>query len=73
MLTAEGHTPRELAEALSARGIFSWDGNCFAHNFMERLDLEKSGGALRIGLAHYNTAEEVERTVAAIKEVIGAL
>jgi selenocysteine lyase/cysteine desulfurase len=27
---------------------------------MERLDLEQTGGAVRVGLAQYNTVEEVE-------------
>jgi selenocysteine lyase/cysteine desulfurase len=30
---------------------------------MERLDLEKSGGAVRLGMAHYNTAEEVNQVL----------
>ncbi len=70
MLTAAGHTPRELAEGLAARGIFAWDGNYYALNLMERLGLEPSGGALRIGLAHYNTPAEVDRIVAALREVV---
>ena len=68
MLTVAGHTPRELAEGLAARGIFAWDGNYYALNLMERLGLEPSGGALRIGLAHYNTAAEVDRIVAALRD-----
>jgi cysteine desulfurase family protein (TIGR01976 family) len=69
MLTIEGRTPRELAEALAQRGIFCWDGNYYALNLMERLDLEKSGGTLRIGLAHYNTMSEVDRLLAALREI----
>jgi cysteine desulfurase family protein (TIGR01976 family) len=64
-----GHTPRELAEFLGARGIFTWDGNYYALNLSERLGVEESGGMLRIGLVHYNTAEEVERLLAALREV----
>ena len=30
---------------------------------MERLGLEAEGGAVRIGLTHYNTLEEIERLV----------
>jgi selenocysteine lyase/cysteine desulfurase len=69
-LTAAGHTPRQLAEQLAERGIFAWDGNYYALNVMERLGLEPDGGALRLGLAHYNTPEEVERTLAALREII---
>lgn len=72
MLTVAGHTPRALAEALGARGIFCWDGNYYALALMERLGLEAGGGALRIGLAHYNTVEEVDRLLAALREIVGA-
>jgi len=71
-LTIAGHTPRELAEALGRRGIFCWDGNYYALTLMERLGLEPTGGALRIGLAHYNTAAEVDRLLAALREIVGA-
>ncbi len=67
----EGHTPRELAEYLGARGIFTWDGNYYAINLTERLGVESSGGMLRIGLAHYNTIEEIDRLLAALKAVGG--
>jgi cysteine desulfurase family protein (TIGR01976 family) len=64
-----GHTPRQLAEFLATRGIFTWDGNYYALSLTERLGVESSGGMLRIGLAHYNTAEEVERLLATLREL----
>ena len=45
----EGHTPLELATKLGERGFFTWDGNYYALNLTEHLDVEKSGGFLRIG------------------------
>jgi len=63
----EGYTPRELAERLGEHGIFTWDGNYYAINLAERLGVQQSGGMLRIGLAHYNTAEEVERLLAELR------
>ena len=65
------HTPLELATSLGERGIFTWDGNYYALNLTERLDVEKDGGFLRIGLAHYNTAEEVARLLSALREISG--
>jgi len=65
----EGHTPRQLAEFLGERGIFTWDGNYYALSLTERLGVESSGGMLRIGLAHYNTAEEVDRLLGALNEI----
>ena len=64
------HTPLELATRLGERGFFTWDGNYYALNLTERLDVEKDGGFLRIGLAHYNTAEEVERLLAALEDIV---
>jgi cysteine desulfurase family protein (TIGR01976 family) len=67
----EGHTPLELATKLDERGFFTWDGNYYALNVTEQLDIERLGGFLRIGLVHYNTMEEVERLLAAMREIVG--
>jgi selenocysteine lyase/cysteine desulfurase len=61
-------TPTDAAMFLGERGIFTWDGNFYALNLTERLGVEKSGGVLRVGLVHYNTAEEVDRLLTALKE-----
>ena len=63
------HTPTEAATFLGERGIFTWDGNYYALNLTERLGVEASGGLLRIGLVHYNTAEEVDRLLRALQEI----
>lgn len=65
-----GHTPLELAAALGERGFFTWDGNYYALNLTERLDVEKDGGFLRIGLVHYNTSEEVDRLISTLREIV---
>ena len=62
------HTPAETAKFLGDRGIFTWDGNYYALNLTERLGVEQTGGLLRIGLVHYNTSEEVDRLLAALRE-----
>lgn len=67
----EGHTPFELAQHLAAHGIFAWDGNYYALGIMERLNLESSGGALRLGMAHYNTPEEVNQVLNCLEQLPG--
>jgi cysteine desulfurase family protein (TIGR01976 family) len=62
------HHPTAIASYLGDRGIFTWDGNYYALNLTERLGVESLGGMLRIGLVHYNTMDEVERLVAALRE-----
>ena len=51
--------PHELAKQLSSRGVFAWAGNHYALPFTEAAGLEPHG-TLRLGLLHYNTAEEVD-------------
>ena len=69
----DGYTPRELATRLGERGIFTWDGNYYAINLAERLGVQDSGGMLRIGLTHYNTAEEVERVLEELRGMAKAV
>lgn len=66
-------SPRELASALGARDIYVWDGNFYALSVTERLGIEDQGGLLRIGLAHYNTLDELDRFETQLLDVIDAL
>jgi len=65
----DGFTPLELATQLGERGFFTWDGNYYAISVTEHFDVEKSGGFLRIGLVHYNTIEEVDAFLLALREI----
>ncbi len=67
--TRAGFTPQEIATYLGDRGIFVWDGNYYALSVTERLGVEDSGGMVRVGLAHYNTQEEVDRLLTTLKEM----
>ena len=67
--TLEGKTPKEVASDLGRRGIFVWDGDFYATTLVKRLGLAESGGLVRIGLAPYNTPEEVERLLEAIESI----
>ncbi|WP_395141857.1 aminotransferase class V-fold PLP-dependent enzyme, partial [Armatimonas sp.] len=57
--TLAGYTPRAVCEVLGAAGICSWSGNYYAVGVMEALGLPD--GAVRVGLAHYNTTQEIDR------------
>ena len=61
--------PRVVAEKLARENIYVWDGNYYALNVTERLGLEDSGGMVRVGAAHYNTLEEVERLKEALLKI----
>jgi len=63
-----GRTPRTVAERLAERDIAVWDGNYYAVEIMARLGLA-DGGAVRAGFVHYNTAEEIDRLLEALREL----
>jgi len=62
--------PHDLARFLAENGIFVWSGNNYALPLTEALDLEPDG-AVRVGVLHYNTSEEVERLVTTLAEHLG--
>jgi cysteine desulfurase family protein (TIGR01976 family) len=68
-ISIDGVHPRAAAQALWHEGIYVWDGDFYATGLIERLGLAESGGVVRIGLTHYNTAEEVDRVVGALARI----
>ncbi|MHB1424247.1 MAG: cysteine desulfurase-like protein [Gemmataceae bacterium] len=68
-ITAVDRTPSQIAEHLAKREIYTWNGNMYALELTERLGLEERGGVLRLGLVHYNTAEEIDRLLQALDEL----
>ncbi len=65
----KGKHPRAVADALAADNINVWDGNYYALAVMERLGLEEHGGAVRVGLAHYNTRAEVAKLMEGLRKI----
>jgi cysteine desulfurase family protein (TIGR01976 family) len=60
---------RDAATRLGDAGYAVWQGNYYAVEVMKRLGLEESGGAVRGGIVHYNTAAEVDGLLAAISRL----
>jgi cysteine desulfurase family protein (TIGR01976 family) len=60
-------TPDAVASRLAERKIAVWAGDYYAVEVMERLGLPD--GAVRIGIVHYNTAEEVDRVLEGLREL----
>jgi cysteine desulfurase family protein (TIGR01976 family) len=69
--TLAGHSPREVAMALGRRGIAAWDGDYYAYELIRTLGLAETGGMVRVGFVHYNTAAEIDRLVEALGELAG--
>ncbi len=62
--THPDRSPREIATSLGERDIAVWHGDYYAVEAMSRLGLED--GAVRAGIVHYNTAQEVDRLLEAL-------
>ncbi|MFL2871519.1 MAG: cysteine desulfurase-like protein [Pirellulaceae bacterium] len=62
-------TTTELAKQLGSRGICAWHGNYYALQITEALGLEPEG-MIRLGLVHYNTAQEVDRLLNSLSEIV---
>jgi cysteine desulfurase family protein (TIGR01976 family) len=64
-----GTTPGQIAQRLGDQGFFVWDGHFYAVDLIDRLGLSGTGGVVRIGFVHYNTIEEVDRTLEALERL----
>jgi selenocysteine lyase/cysteine desulfurase len=64
-LTFPRLTPEEAATRLAERDIAVYWGDHYAIEVMRRLGLPD--GLLRVGIVHYNTAEEVDRLLAELE------
>lgn len=61
------HAPAAIAEEFAAHNIYAWNGSFYAYEIAGVLGVRDSGGVARIGFAHYNTLEEVERIVSVLR------
>src|SRR5439155_9112597 len=68
-IAVPGRTAAEVAAHLAEAGVYVWNGNMYALNLSELLGLEERGGFLRLGLVHYNTADEVDAVLAALDQL----
>ena len=65
-----GHSAQSVAEHLAARDVAVWWGNYYALETIRLLGLDEIDGAVRAGIVHYNTGEEVERLLSGLAELV---
>jgi cysteine desulfurase family protein (TIGR01976 family) len=68
--THPAHRNADVARSLAGRGINVWSGHNYAMELARFLQLDETDGVLRIGLAHYNTAAEIEGLISALRELL---
>ena len=70
LVTVEGHDPQDLRTALAERGVNAPAGSFYAWECSHHLGLGASGG-LRMGLAPYTNADDVDRLATGLEETCG--
>lgn len=70
LVTVTGRDPAAIGAALAQQDINAPAGSFYAYEASRRLGLGEAGG-VRIGLAPYNTAEDVDRLTAALAAILG--
>jgi cysteine desulfurase family protein (TIGR01976 family) len=55
--------PRQAAGELARRGICAWDGDFYSRELFDAIGVNETGGAVRLGLLHYNTIDEVDHLI----------
>ena len=70
--TLSGQRPAAIARFLAERGIYVRHGDHYAWEAHRWLALDKTGGTVRVSLAHYSTHDEIDRLGAALDELVGA-
>jgi cysteine desulfurase family protein (TIGR01976 family) len=65
----EGKTASEVCTHLAAQNICAWDGHFYAIRSIEVLGLLEKGGVTRMGISAYNTEEEIEMVVEAVRKI----
>ncbi|SDM58223.1 Aminotransferase class-V [Cryobacterium flavum] len=69
LVTFAGHPPADAAAFLAARRVLAPTGSFYALEASKHLGLGAEGG-LRIGLAPYNTAGEVQRLLTGLEDFL---
>lgn len=61
--------PVEVAAELGRHGICVWDGDFYAYEAVGALGLRESGGLVRVGIAPYTNASEVDRLLEQVERI----
>lgn len=65
----ENYVSDQIAEYLAEQDIYVWSGHYYAVEIMDRIG-HAEDGLLRVGLAHYNTHDEIERFKTAMEQFL---
>ncbi|MGX6600665.1 cysteine desulfurase-like protein [Micromonosporaceae bacterium Da 78-11] len=67
-----GEAPADTARRLGDQRICVFAGDYYAYEYFTATGLRDSGGAVRVSIYHYNTADEIDRLLAALTGSAGS-
>jgi len=68
--TVENKRPEWICQQLAEKSICAWDGHFYAIRAVEIMDLMNLGGVTRMGMAAYNTSEEIEYVIEQLNTIL---
>ena len=71
--TVDGIAPKSLVDLMNAENIYCWAGHNYAWRVFQQLGLDPAEGVVRIGIANYNTAEEIDTTIESVQRNLAML
>ncbi len=66
-LLSETHDSQQLSQMLAQNDIAANYGNFYAPRLLSALDIDLATGILRISLSHYNSHEDIDRLLSALR------
>ncbi len=67
--TKTGVSTPAIARILGENGVFVWDGHYYAIEIVKQLGLYEKGGMVRVGIAHYNTRDDIDRLLDVVRSL----
>jgi cysteine desulfurase family protein (TIGR01976 family) len=71
--TVDGIAPESIVRQMNAENIFLWSGHNYAWEVVHQLGIPADEGVVRIGIAHYNTAGEIDETLESVHRTVAML
>jgi cysteine desulfurase family protein (TIGR01976 family) len=70
--TVENKRPEEICKHLADHSICAWDGHFYAVRAVEAMGLMGQGGVTRMGIAVYNTPEEIDYVISTLQKLLNS-
>jgi selenocysteine lyase/cysteine desulfurase len=71
-ISVEGKDPASITRRLGEQGVFATNGTGYAIGVIERLGLADRGGVVRLGCVHYNSRDDIDTAMRALRNAIAS-